>query len=95
VRGKGEGRVIPGGGGRAGKGGAGLSQSLREGRARAGVVGASGSVEGRAAALRNSFDGVNSEGGSVGSGVGGADEGVAAILRALWERGGEVGVSTE
>ena len=90
LRGKGEGRVIPGGGR-----GAGLSQSLKEGRARGGVAGASGSVEGRAAALRSSFDGVNSEGGSVGSGVGGQDEGVAAILRALWERGGEAGVSTE
>ncbi|OBT44045.1 hypothetical protein VE00_05631 [Pseudogymnoascus sp. WSF 3629] len=82
-----KGRRIPGTGRvKAGKG-VGLSQSLREGRSRGGLP--SGSLEeGRP---RGSFE----EGSPVGSvESGGGDDGLAAILRGLWEKGPELSSSS-
>lgn len=82
-----KGRRIPGAGRvKAGKG-VGLSQSLREGRSRGGL--ASGSLED--ARPGGSF-GEGSPVGSVESA--GGDDGLAAILRGLWEKGPELSSSS-
>lgn len=83
-----KGRRIPGAGRvKAGKG-VGLSQSLREGRSRGGL--ASGSLED--ARPRGSFEDAASPVGSVESN--GGDDGLAAILRGLWEKGPELSSSS-
>ncbi|OBT91657.1 hypothetical protein VE01_10349 [Pseudogymnoascus verrucosus] len=82
-----KGRRIPGTGRvKAGKG-VGLSQSLREGRSRGGLP--SGSLEEERP--RASFE-VGSPVGSVEGG--GDDDGLAAILRGLWEKGPELSSSS-
>lgn len=82
-----KGRRIPGAGRvKAGKG-VGLSQSLREGRSKGGL--ASGSLEDARAG--GSF-GEGSPVGSVESA--GGDDGLAAILRGLWEKGPELSSSS-
>jgi hypothetical protein len=82
-----KGRRIPGAGRVKGVKGVGLSQSLREGRTGRGMP--SGSLE--EARLRGSFEEA-SPNGSLASG--GDDDGLAAILRGLWEKGPELSSSS-